>query len=194
MELARTVTVLAAPATAKPHADVLLDATVGVPDVGVPGIEGAAGTVTFRSGTSVLCQDVPVHLAEATCSTSALGGGAHTLRATFTPDAIGTLHGSTVTRTIIVGTKPTFTSTSKATFVVGKSWTFRVRASGRPASRITLVKGKLPAGLSFHAGRGSATISGRARASAVGSRTVTVQAANVRGTARQVLRIVVTPH
>jgi hypothetical protein len=37
MELAATTTSLEAPATAKPHADVTLDATVAVPDVGVAG-------------------------------------------------------------------------------------------------------------------------------------------------------------
>ena len=40
-----------------------------------------------------------------------------------------------------------FTSKTKTTFVVGNAKTFRVRASGSPSPRITLVKGKLPAGL-----------------------------------------------
>jgi hypothetical protein len=151
--------------------------------------------VSFQAGTTVLCQDVPVHLGQAACTTSAIPAGSQSLHATFTPTDGTTLHGSASTsRAIKVGTVPSFTSPSRATFVVGKSHTFRVRASGSPMARITLVKGKLPAGLSFHAGNGSATISGKAKASGVGSRSVTVQAANLRGTVRQVLRIAVARH
>jgi hypothetical protein len=196
MELAGTTTTLAAPTTAKPHVDVALVATVAVPDVGVSGIESANGTVTFTAGVgTVLCQDVLVHLGEAACTSDALGAGSQTVRATFTPTVeVSTLHSSTVTRTIKVGTTPAFTSRAKATFVVGRSQTFRVRASGSPSPRITLVKGKLPAGLRFRAGTGSATISGRAKASGVGTHSVTVRATNLRGSVRQVLKVVVSRH
>ena len=193
MELVATATGLKAPTTARPHASVTLDATVAVPDVGVSGIGAAVGTVTFRSGTTVLCQDVALSAGAARCVTTALGAGSRPVRATFTPVVGSTLHTSvSATRTIKVGTIPAFTSRSRASFVVGTSQTFRVRASGSPGSRITLVKGRLPAGLSFKAGTGTATISGKAKASAVGTHSVTVQATNLRGTVRQVLRIVVT--
>ena len=139
----------------------------------------------------MLCEDVPLNLGQAGCTTALLGAGSQTLRATFRPIAGSTLHESTVTRTIRVGTMPVFTSKAKVTFVVGKSQTFRVRASGSPSPRITLVKGKLPAGLTFKAGTGSATISGKAKASGVGSHTVTVKATNLRGSVRQKLTIVV---
>jgi hypothetical protein len=195
VELVTTTTTLQAPATAKPHAAVTLDATVDVHDVGVDGLGLPTGSVTFKEGATVLCQDVLVALGHAACTSSALAAGSHSLAATFTPADGSTLHSSSsAPRTLQVGTVPAFTSKGKATFVVGKSRTFQVRASGSPSARITLAKGKLPAGLRFHAGNGSATISGKAKASAVGTRSVTVRATNLRGTAQQVLRIVVTRH
>jgi hypothetical protein len=45
--------------------------------------------------------------------------------------------------------------------------------------------------LSFHAGNGIATVSGKAKASAVGTHRITLQATNLRGSVRRVLRIVV---
>lgn len=193
MELVATTIGLKAPATGKPHAGVTLDATVALPDVGVSGIEVLGGSVTFRSGTTVLCHDVVVVTGKARCVTTALGAGRRRVNATFTPVPGSTLHRSvSATRTIEVGTLPVFTSRSRATFVVGTSHTFRVRASGSPAPRITLVRGRLPSGLTFRAGTGTATLSGRARASAVGSHWVTVQATNLRGSVRQPLKIVVS--
>jgi hypothetical protein len=195
VELAATTTTLHAPASAKPHSPVTLEASVVVQDVGVAGLGLPDGSVTFKDGTTVLCQDVLVNLGHAVCTTSALAAGSHSLAATFTPGDGSTLHpSSSATRTLKVGTVPAFTSKSRATFVVGKSRTFRVTASGSPSARLTLAKGKLPAGLKFHAGNGSATISGKAKASAVGTRSVTVRATNLRGTVQQVLRIVVTRH
>ncbi|MFZ2014405.1 MAG: choice-of-anchor Q domain-containing protein [Nocardioides sp.] len=193
MELVATATGLKAPTTARPHASVTLDATVAVPEVGVSGIEAAVGAVTFRSGTTVLCHDVALSAGAARCVTTALGAGSRPVRATFTPVDGSALHASvSATRTIKVGTMPAFTSRGRSSFVVGTSQTFRVRASGSPGPRITLVKGRLPTGLSFKAGTGTATIAGKAKASAVGTHSVTVQATNLRGTVRQVLRIVVT--
>lgn len=191
MEMAGTTTTLHAPAKATPHADVRLDATVDVPQV-IDGLEFPVGTVTFRSDGTVLCA-VQVHpTGDASCTTSALGKGAHVLTATFAPANDSTLHRSkSAPRTIEVGTTPAFTSTSHVTFVVGTSKTFQVHATGSPAPRITQVKGKLPAGLTFHAGNGRATISGKAKASGIGTHRITLQAKNVMGKVRQVLLIVV---
>jgi hypothetical protein len=148
--------------------------------------------VTFRSGSQVLCQDVTVASGAASCTTSALAAGSRSVTAAFTPAAGSTLHASvSAARTIKVGIPPAFTSRSHTTFRVGKRKTFTVRASGSPGPRITLVKGKLPAGLHFDAGRGTATVSGKARGSGVGTHRVTLRASNLRGTVHQVLRIVV---
>jgi hypothetical protein len=192
MELAGTTTTLRAPATAKPHADVTLDAGVGVPQV-IDGLESPVGTVTFRAGAQVLCQDVAVASGAASCTTSALAAGSRSVTARFTPADGSTLHASfAAARTIKVGSVPDFTSKSRTTFHVGQKKTFTVHASGSPSPRITLVKGRLPAGLRFHAGRGTATVSGRALGSGVGIHRLTFRAKNLRGTVRQVLRIVVT--
>jgi hypothetical protein len=191
MEMAGTTTTLDAPAKAAPHADVTLDATVDVPQV-IDGPEPAVGTVTFRSGSQVLCQDVTVASGAASCTTSALAAGSRSVTAAFTPAAGSTLHASvSAARTIKVGIPPAFTSRSHTTFRVGKRKTFTVQASGSPGPRITLVKGKLPAGLHFDAGKGTAIVFGKAKRSGVGTHRVTLRASNLRGTVHQVLRIVV---
>jgi hypothetical protein len=76
-------------------------------------------------------------------------------------------------------------------FVVGKARAFRVRASGSPAPRITLIKGHLPAGLHFHTGPGRVTLRGTAKRADIGTCRITLRAANLRGTDEQVLRIIV---
>ncbi len=191
-EMAGTTTTLQAPATAKPLTAVTLNASVVVPDVGVAGLGLPAGSVTFSSGGQVLCQHVLLTSGAAACTTSALGAGSRAVSATFASADGSTLHGSVSSPVVIkVGTKPAFTSSDHTRFRVGKRKTFTVHASGSPRPRITLVKGKLPAGLTFHAGTGSATISGKAKASAAGTHKVTLEATNLRGTVKQVLRIVV---
>lgn len=191
MEMAGTTTTLHAPTKAKPHAEVTLNATVVVPQV-IDGLEPAVGSVTFRSGSLVLCPDVPVASGAASCTTTALAAGSRSVTAIFTPAPGSTLHASTsAARTIKIGIAPAFTSKSHTTFHVGKRKTFSVHASGSPSPRIRLVKGKLPAGLTFHAGKGTATVSGKAKRSGAGTHLITLRATNLRGTVHQVLRIVV---
>jgi hypothetical protein len=191
MELVSTTTSLQAPSTAEPHALVSLDATVNDPDVGVSGLGTLAGTVTFSSGATVLCAGLTVQSGTAHCATSALAAGSRPVQATFTPAPGATWHSSLATRTIKVGTAPAFTSGTTARFVVGKAHTFTLLASGSPSARITLIKGRVPAGLVFRSGLGKATLSGKAKASAVGTRQLTLQATNPAGSVRQVLRVVV---
>jgi len=194
-ELVRTTTSLHVPATARPQHAVTLQAAVDVPDVGVAGIEAADGTVTFRSGSTLLCKDVALVSGAAACTTSALVAGSRAVRASFTPAAGSTLHPSTSpTGTILVGTRPSFHSPHRTTFVVGRSGSFTVRAWGSPHPRITVVAGRLPAGLHLHARAGRAGLTGTARASAVGTHRVTLEAGNLRGSVRQVLTVVVSRH
>lgn len=188
MELIATATLLHAPATADPYAEVTLGATVDRMDAGT---ELPIGAVTFRSGAEVLCVGTVVGR-DARCTTSALGVGRHSLTAVFTASEGSTLHSSVSTSsTILVGTKPAFTTRDKVRFVVGKSRDFRVQASGIGAPRITLIKGHLPAGLRLRPGIGRAILRGTARRAAIGTYLVTLQAANPQGTDEQVLRIVV---
>ncbi|WP_151083130.1 Ig-like domain-containing protein [Nocardioides cynanchi] len=191
-EMAGTTTTLTAPTTAKPHADVDLGSTVVEPQV-IAGLESPSGHVTFSSGGQTLCTAPVQPDGTAGCTTSGLAAGSHPVTAAFTPATGSTLHASlSATRTIRVGTKPAFTSAGHTTFVVGTSRTFTVHASGAPGVRITLVKGRLPAGLTFHAGKGTATVSGKAKRSGTGRHRVTLRATNLLGNARQVLTIVVT--
>lgn len=86
------------------------------------------------------------------------------------------------------GHPPAFTSGSRVTVVAGHAFTFRVATSGYPRPRLTHTP--LPDGLSWLAtGPGSARISGRPNAAAVGAHRVTLTAKNPYGTARQVLTI-----
>jgi hypothetical protein len=193
LELVGTSVQIRAPLTARPHTAVPLEAAVTASDAGIPGIPALAGTVTFRSGTRVLCAAVPISdLGAASCAGATLAPGERVLTATFEPAAGTTYAGSTSAAPhVVVGTRPAFTSPHTARFVAGRAHTFRVRASGSPRARITLASGSLPSGLHFHAGTGTAEITGTARRSALGAHHVTVEAHNLRGTTHQRLRIVV---
>jgi hypothetical protein len=69
-------------------------------------------------------------------------------------------------------------SADQTTFTVGVGEVFTVTATGTPVPSVT-EKGRLPRGLTFTAGRGTATISGTpAAADRVGSYPVTIEARN----------------
>jgi len=192
MELAGTTTALAAPNRARPHHEITLTATVAVPDVGVDGIGVAAGAVTFRSGSQVLCTDVPVSAGTASCTTSALSAGRHSLTASFTPADDAVIHGSvSVPHQVIVGTKPSITAPRRFTVHVGQRVHIALHASGAPRPILRKIAGHLPRGLTFHRGVGKATITGRAKASAVGTHHIKVRARNLVGQDRHRLTVVV---
>ena len=66
----------------------------------------------------------------------------------------------TATQSITVGSPgPGITSANNATATEGASFTFHVTTAGSPAPKLK-GKGKLPKGIKFHKGIGSATISG----------------------------------
>jgi len=197
MELIATHTTMQAPASARPHTATELDAAV-TGDAPVPGTDPSPitdGTVTFVSGSKVLCADVAVANGVASCQTTSIGAGQRTVTATFTPAATSALHASTSQpQAIVVASAPSFTSPRTSRFVVGKPHTFHIHASGAPRPRLSRIKGSLPAGLHFTGGLGSATIKGTAKRSAAGSYTIKIQAHNLKGVVDQVLRIMVTRH
>jgi hypothetical protein len=89
---------------------------------------------------------------------------------------------------------PTITSPATASVVAGTPFSFTVTTTGVPTPAVTKLAGKLPAGLVFHPGTGTATITGTApttdrnKAYAIG-----VQAKNGRGSvARQHLVLTLT--
>ena len=192
MEMAGTTTTLTAPAKAKPHAEVTFEAGVDVPDVGVAGLEPPVGTVTFRSGSQVLCSDVLVDQGQAGCTTTALAAGLRTVTATFTPSAGSTIHPSTsAPRTLRVGTKPRIQAPGKVRTHVHERTHILIRASGSPAPRVTLVRGHLPRGLTFHRHGDHATITGRPTRAALGRHRLWVEATNLMGRDVHALTIVV---
>lgn len=88
--------------------------------------------------------------------------------------------------TIAVGSPPAFTTPASATFTVGQPGAFVVKTSGYPLATLAETKGKLPKWLTVTTtGGGTATISGKPWAKAVGTHTFTITATNPYGTRTQ---------
>jgi len=79
---------------------------------------------------------------------------------------------------------PAVTSANWATFMIGTFNAFTFTATGGPSPSISL-SGALPAGVTFTAGTGNATLSGFPAASATGSYTLTITASNAVGSTSQ---------
>jgi hypothetical protein len=105
---------------------------------------------------------------QAQCSTEDFGVGKHTVKATFVPSLSSTIHASVSHAfTVRVGTKPKVKAPGKVVVRVGRKASVKLKASGKPTPKLVLSKGHLPKGLSFHKGTGKASITGRAKTSAV---------------------------
>jgi hypothetical protein len=192
MELAGTTTTLTGPATARPHHAVILDAAVVVPDVGVDGLEFPVGPVAFRSGGQLLCQAPVQPTGDASCTTDGLGAGRHVVTATFVPGDGSTLHGSVSTGLRMrVGVPPKVSGPERVVLHVGRASAIRLTSSGQPSPLLTLGKGHLPRGLTFHRGHGTATITGVPKRSAVGRHHLRVDAANLMGSDTHSLVLVI---
>jgi len=194
MEMVATTTMVTGPAKAKPHQDVAFEATVTAPDV-IAGTETPTGSVTFTSGGNVLCAEAPLQPAfpkKALCATEDFGAGKHTVTATYVPAVSSTIHAS-VSRgiTVRVGTKPKIKAPGKVVVRVGRKASIKLKASGKPTPTLVLSKGHLPKGLSFHKGTGKASITGRAKKSAVGTYHLKVRATNLMGKTTHRLTLVV---
>ena len=194
MEMVATTTTVTGPAKAKPHQDVTFEATVTAPDV-VAGTETPTGSVTFTSGGNMLCAEAPLQPAfpkKAFCATEDFGAGKHTVTATYVPAVSSTIHAS-VSRgiTVRVGTKPKIKAPGKVVVRVGRKASVKLKASGQPTPVLVLSKGHLPKGLSFHKGKGKASITGRAKTSAVGTYHLKVKATNLMGKTTHRLTLVV---
>jgi len=106
--------------------------------------------------------------------------------------AVGRFGGGPLIETLAGGeSAPTFSSADQATFTVGEPGAFTVTATGTPLPDITK-KGRLPKGLSFTKGTGTASISGTPTG-AGGTFTVTIEAQNgVVPSASQSLTLTIT--
>ena len=107
--------------------------------------------------------------------------------------AVGSLGGDPLIETMPGGdAAPAITSNDDADFTLGSSGTFSVTATGTPLPAIKRT-GKLPKGLHFTAGSGTATISGTPTG-APGNFPVTIEAQNgVAPAASQLLTVTVAP-
>jgi hypothetical protein len=82
---------------------------------------------------------------------------------------------SSQTFTLVVGSIPSFGSSNSTTFPVGVSTVFHVTARGSPQPTLN-ERGKLPTGVQFQGGRGTATISGTPARGTSGSYQITLMA------------------
>jgi hypothetical protein len=151
--------------------------------------------VTFTSGGTVLCADAPLQAGfpkQALCATEDFGVGKHTVIATYVPLVGSPIHAS-VSRgiTVRVGAKPKIKAPGKVVVRVGRKASVKLTASGKPTPTLVLSKGHLPKGLSFHKGTGKASITGRAKTSAVGTYHLKVKATNLMGKTTHRLTLVV---
>lgn len=94
----------------------------------------------------------------------------------------------------LVSPSPTITSSATASVVAGTPFSFTVTTTGVPTPAVTKLSGKLPVGLAFHPGVGTATITGTApKTDRNKSYTIAIQAKNARrSVARQHLTLTLT--
>ena len=125
----------------------------------------------------------------ATLSGTAATGTAKTYTLKIT--AKNTAGSSTQTFTLVLNQAPAITSAASATFVTGKSATFKVTTTGTPVSALSY-GGTLPSGVTFlDNGNGTATLSGTPAVGASGSYPFTVTATNAAGSVVQNFTLVV---
>lgn len=193
-EMAATVTTVDGPAKAAPGADTTFDAQVDVPDSAtVSGLEFPVGTVTFTVDGQQVCLPISVSThGEASCNVSTLAAGRHAVVATFLPTEDSTLHASESSALpVLVGTQPGIKGPGRVAVRVGRKATITLRPTGRPTARLTVTKGRAPAGMRISTQAGKLVVSGKAKASAIGRHTLKVRATNLMGSATHTLTIVV---
>jgi len=141
---------------------------------------GDTGTVNFKDGANSItgCAAATISGTTATCATSALGTGSHSITAVYSGDTNYT--GSSSTALIqMVNLAPTITSASNATFIIGTAGTFTVTAGGYPAPTLSET-GTLPSGVTFTPATG--VLSGTPAIGTHGTYNITFTAHNTSGT------------
>jgi len=166
------------------------NATVGGPGYAVSATGGGSGNpVTFQSDTSSVCTvsgSTVSFVGVGTCTVEAdQAGNADYLAGSKTQSfSVGPSLGPCGNRAIT----RCFTSPNSAHATVGRSFSFRVTTAGTPAPKITK-KGKLPKGVKFFKGTGSASLGGTPTStkhkSAAGSFRVTFTATYGTGKTKQ---------
>jgi YVTN family beta-propeller protein len=140
-----------------------------------------AGTLIYPDGGVQIGHQLLNTNGVATCSTSTLAGGMHTVFAVYMGDAS---HASSSGELLEgVDLSPAITSAASALFVVSQSGSFTVTTTGVPAPALSVTSGTLPSGVSFVDNKnGTATLSGTPSAPP-GTYPFTITASNGVGTA-----------
>ena len=145
-----TLALIAAPAAAVKGQPVAFTATVGITSAGAtdPG-----GTVDFKDGTATIagCAGLPVNAAtnSATCTTSALTVGSHSVTAAYSGDTNfnGSSTAAAAASTVNRAAAATTVSTPASTSITGQSVTFTAAiavtapGAGSPAGTVTFLDG-----------------------------------------------------
>lgn len=140
---------------------------------------GATGTVNFKDGSTSLtnCTAVAVNGTTASCATSSLGTGIHSITASYSGDSNYT--GSTSTaQTQTVSLAPAFTkgATDSTIFTMGSAGSYTVTAGGYPAPTFSITSGTLPSGVDLNVTTGE--ISGTPAVGTHGDHVITITASN----------------
>ena len=145
-----TLALIAAPAAAVKGQPVAFTATVGITSVGAT---NPGGTVDFKDGTATIagCAGLPVNAATntATCTTSALTVGSHSVTAAYSGDTNfnGSSTAAAAASTVNRAATATTVSTPASTSITGRSVTFTAAiavtapGAGSPAGTVTFLDG-----------------------------------------------------
>jgi YVTN family beta-propeller protein len=157
----------------------------------------ATGTVNFTEGGVSLAGCGAVTLAgsgntsTASCSTSSLAVGTHTIAATYSGDGANGASNGSISQVINQATQvPSITSAHNATFAVGQAGSFTFTATGFPAPTFSLSGCTLPTGVGLNATSG--VLSGTPPAGTAATYNCTLTATNSAGSALQNFTLVVT--
>ena len=145
-----TLALIAAPAAAVKGQPVAFTATVGITSAGAT---NPGGTVDFKDGTATIagCAGLPVNAATntATCTTSALTVGSHSVTAAYSGDTNfnGSSTAAAAASTVNRAATATTVSTPASTSITGRSVTFTAAiavtapGAGSPAGTVTFLDG-----------------------------------------------------
>lgn len=97
-----------------------------------PGAGGPAptGTVSFSDGASVLCANVTLNAGAATCASSALTGGSHTIQASYSGDANTGASSATLTQTVSAVTTSMSLTAAPPVVLSGQTVTLTATVNG----------------------------------------------------------------
>jgi hypothetical protein len=186
---ASATTVKATPNPAAPGSTVSFTATVN-PHTGTFSTPAPLqGTVKFTFGKTTLCTKSLSSAGKETCSTNKLPPGRDTIIARFVSSS--PYLNSSASTSAVIATAPAFTSPAHAQTTIGTRKAISIDASGKPAPQITIASGRLPKGMHFAGGRGTATIAGTAAAGTAKRYVLHLRAANLRSSAAQTFTLTV---